>query len=443
MIPAPSPTHRKGWGWVGLLCATATASYLCRVNVSVAGVLLREELHLSQAQMGRVFSAFLLGYALFMVPAGSSPTDGARGGFSSGRRGGGRRSRASSSLVGRGPLASASSATLAPSSSCASCSASARRRPSRPRRAASRGGSLPGSRARANGFVVAAIALGSALAPPLLSAVMVRWGWRAALAVSALPALATSRSPGALAGEPADGRWRVRARRPARAAPPPSARRASSCSRSATRCRDTSATSSSSGSTSTSSRSGTSTCCAAPPSAACPGCCRSCPSRSGGGSPTASWPAGDTAPAGGSCRWPAWPWPASSCRSARARRTPGSSRPRSPLSTALVLCVEGPFWATMTEIAGGRSGAGRRDHEHGQQRRRARSRPALTPVAGRSHRAGRAPSTSRPFSPWSPPCSGSASTRAPLKARAPRPDPCLRQAGCPASATASACSRRS
>ena len=26
------------------------------------------------------------------------------------------------------------------------------------------------------------------------------------------------------------------------------------------------------------------------------------------------------------------------------------------LSTALVLCVEGPFWSTMTEIAGGRSG---------------------------------------------------------------------------------------
>lgn len=29
-----------------------------------------DELGLSQAQMGRVFSAFLLGYALFMVPGG-------------------------------------------------------------------------------------------------------------------------------------------------------------------------------------------------------------------------------------------------------------------------------------------------------------------------------------------------------------------------------------
>jgi ACS family glucarate transporter-like MFS transporter len=48
------------------------------------------------------------------------------------------------------------------------------------------------ARGRANGAVLAAIGLGSALAPPLLSSVMVRFGWRAALAASALPALAVS-----------------------------------------------------------------------------------------------------------------------------------------------------------------------------------------------------------------------------------------------------------
>ena len=61
---------RRGWWLVVLLCATATASYLCRVNVSVVGVLLMRELSLSQVQMGRVFSAFLLGYALMQVPGG-------------------------------------------------------------------------------------------------------------------------------------------------------------------------------------------------------------------------------------------------------------------------------------------------------------------------------------------------------------------------------------
>lgn len=42
---------------------------------------------------------------------------------------------------------------------------------------------------RANGIVLASIGLGSALAPPLVSNVMIHWGWRIALIVSALPAL--------------------------------------------------------------------------------------------------------------------------------------------------------------------------------------------------------------------------------------------------------------
>jgi ACS family glucarate transporter-like MFS transporter len=47
----------------------------------------------------------------------------------------------------------------------------------------------PENQGRANGIVIAAIGLGSALAPPLLSTIMVRWGWRAALIASSLPAL--------------------------------------------------------------------------------------------------------------------------------------------------------------------------------------------------------------------------------------------------------------
>jgi MFS family permease len=55
---------------VALLSATATASYLCRVNVSVAGALVMREFGLSQTAMGQVFSAFVFGYALAQVPAG-------------------------------------------------------------------------------------------------------------------------------------------------------------------------------------------------------------------------------------------------------------------------------------------------------------------------------------------------------------------------------------
>jgi len=50
--------------------------------------------------------------------------------------------------------------------------------------------------------VIAAIGLGSAIAPPLVSAVMVRWGWRAALGVSTLPALVIAVA-WRIAGEPA------------------------------------------------------------------------------------------------------------------------------------------------------------------------------------------------------------------------------------------------
>jgi ACS family glucarate transporter-like MFS transporter len=42
---------------------------------------------------------------------------------------------------------------------------------------------------RASGIVLASIGLGSAFAPPLISSLMVPFGWRVALAISAIPAL--------------------------------------------------------------------------------------------------------------------------------------------------------------------------------------------------------------------------------------------------------------
>jgi ACS family glucarate transporter-like MFS transporter len=53
--------------WLFLLSAI---SFLDRVNISIAGSSLAEEYHLSQVRLGWVFSAFLLGYALFQTPGG-------------------------------------------------------------------------------------------------------------------------------------------------------------------------------------------------------------------------------------------------------------------------------------------------------------------------------------------------------------------------------------
>lgn len=53
-----------------LLSGFAFASYLLRMNISVAQQYMAPELRLSDVQIGQVFSAFMLGYALFQLPAG-------------------------------------------------------------------------------------------------------------------------------------------------------------------------------------------------------------------------------------------------------------------------------------------------------------------------------------------------------------------------------------
>ncbi len=184
--------RRSSWPMVGMLCASATAGYVCRVNIATAGALLMKEFDLSQVAMGRIFSAFLLGYAIFQTPAGAlADRWGARrtlrlaawlwvvltvGQAAVGSGAG----QASSGLVLVGLIAwrlvlGASAAPTYPASG----------------RAISRW-VAPALQGRANGIVIGSVGLGSALTPPLVSHVMVHWGWRAALAVSALPALAVA-----------------------------------------------------------------------------------------------------------------------------------------------------------------------------------------------------------------------------------------------------------
>jgi len=186
--PASTPTPR--WSLVAMLCATATAGYICRVNVSTAGALLMEEFHLSQVEMGRVFSAFLFGYALCQVPGGAlADRFGARRvlaaaawawvvltALQAATGWGGWAGTASGVLVGFVALRFLMGVAAAPTYP------SAAQGVSRWVPAAFQG--------RATGIVIGSVGLGSAIAPPLVSGVMVHWGWRAAMVVSALPALA-------------------------------------------------------------------------------------------------------------------------------------------------------------------------------------------------------------------------------------------------------------
>lgn len=55
-----------------LLSGFSLMAYVLRMNISVAAPFMMTDLHLDKVQMGRVFSAFMLGYALFQIPWGVS-----------------------------------------------------------------------------------------------------------------------------------------------------------------------------------------------------------------------------------------------------------------------------------------------------------------------------------------------------------------------------------
>jgi len=212
---------RADWGLVALLSGTATAAYLCRVNVSVAGALIMEEYGLNQAQMGRVFSAFLLGYTLLMMPGGLLADAWGT-------------TRTLSRLAWGWVALTALHAALPRADRGADVLVvlaglvalrflmGAFAAPTYP--AAVQGVSRwidPRAHGRANGFIIGSVGLGSAIAPPFVTAVMIRWGWRAAMVASALPALALA-AVWLIVREPADARPAGRPPQPAGG--PPEAR---------------------------------------------------------------------------------------------------------------------------------------------------------------------------------------------------------------------------
>ncbi len=58
------------WLLIFWIFTISAISFLDRVNISIAGRFIQQEFHLSDLQLGPVFSAFLVGYALFQAPAG-------------------------------------------------------------------------------------------------------------------------------------------------------------------------------------------------------------------------------------------------------------------------------------------------------------------------------------------------------------------------------------
>lgn len=164
--------------WIFLISAVA---YLDRVNISIAGRAIATEFHVSNVQLGWVFSAFVLGYALAQAPAGwlsdrlgprlslllgviwwavftvlitaLSPNLTGLLGF----------------LIGTRFCLGLGEAVVYPASNCIVASW------------------IPSSeRGIANGLIFSGVGFGAGVTPPIISYLMVHYGWRASFWCSAV-----------------------------------------------------------------------------------------------------------------------------------------------------------------------------------------------------------------------------------------------------------------
>lgn len=171
---------RIRWLLVFWMFTISAISYLDRVNISVAARFIQREFHISDVQLGPVFSAFLLGYALFQAPAGRlADRFGPRlilmlgtlwwGVFT-----------ALTAMVPAG-IAGLLGVLLAVRFTLGA--GEAVMFPACNRLVANW---IPSQeRGLANGFIFAGVGAGAGITPPLVTYVMLRYGWRASFWVSA------------------------------------------------------------------------------------------------------------------------------------------------------------------------------------------------------------------------------------------------------------------
>src|SRR5215472_17263650 len=182
----PARAGRFRWLLVVAIAIVGAISFLDRVNISVAGALIAHQFRLNDPQLGLVFGGFPLGYMLFQIP----------GGWLADRFGprrmlafGALWSAAFTSLTASAPsgishalmvlwsvrfLLGVGEAVIYPAANRWQASWI----PSR-------------ERGLANGIIFAGVGTGSAFAPPLITAIMLREGWQASFHVSALVGLAS------------------------------------------------------------------------------------------------------------------------------------------------------------------------------------------------------------------------------------------------------------
>lgn len=163
--------------WMFLMSAIA---YLDRVNVSIAGSAIQKDFNLTNVELGSVFSAFVIGYALFQAPGGRlADKFGPRLVITWGVVWWGVFTTATalvptglgislSLLIGTRFLLGLGEAVVYPSSN---------------RLVAAWIPSL--ERGLANGLIFAGVGAGAGITPPLITWVLTQWGWRVSFYVCA------------------------------------------------------------------------------------------------------------------------------------------------------------------------------------------------------------------------------------------------------------------
>ena len=168
-LAAARPTHVRH-RVVATSFALALVLYLDRAALSVLAPAIRKELGIGPMAMGWVFSAFVVGYALFHVPAGWL-----------GDRFGARRVLAAIVVLWSAFTCLTAAAWNLPSLLVIRFLFGAAEAGAAPNISRAFAQWIPFSeRARAQGIFFAGMSGGGALAPPLVTLCLLRWGWRAA-----------------------------------------------------------------------------------------------------------------------------------------------------------------------------------------------------------------------------------------------------------------------
>lgn len=183
--PSATAASHVRWTLIGWLFAISAVAYLDRVNISIAGQFMASEFHLSNTQLGHIFSGFVIGYALFQAPGGwLADRLGPRVVLTLAVVWWGVFTSLLTFLTAGSPALLASliavrfalgvgEAVMYPASNCVVANW------------------MPSSeRGMANGLIFAGVGFGAGVTPPIITYCMVHEGWRASFWVSSLLGIA-------------------------------------------------------------------------------------------------------------------------------------------------------------------------------------------------------------------------------------------------------------